>query len=270
MERPGYAPALVCTLLLIVPILLYITWKRPAPIQPDPSNRSLRVMTYNLHDGVNTDGRLDIESQARIIEESGADVIALQEVSRGWLIWGGLDMLAWLTQRLELPYISGPTADAQWGNAILSRYPVVESHLILLPPDDLVLQRGYIRAEIDIGGGRISMLATHFHHAPGDDEIRELQASVILAGIPAGEPSLLLGDLNARPDSEAMRILAEAGLINVAAAIGDPPTYTYYAASPDHQIDYIWITPDLSASDFSIPRTTASDHLPMVTTVHLK
>lgn len=80
-------------------------------------------MTYNLHNGFNTDGNLDMEALARVIEENHPDIVALQEISKGWLITGRLDMLTWLSQRLSMPYVSGPTADPLWGNAILSPIP---------------------------------------------------------------------------------------------------------------------------------------------------
>ncbi len=78
-----------------------------------------------------------------------------------------------------------------------------------------------------------------------------------------------MGDLNARPDSDAIRIMVENGLIDISAEIGEQPTYTYYSANPDHQIDYIFVSPDMGYSDFSIPQTTASDHLPLLATIFL-
>lgn len=262
-----YTPAGGAALLLVVPLGLLLTWDTPAPIQPAPANRSVRVMTYNLHNGFNTEGRLDLEALARVIEDSGADVVALQEVSRGWLIWGGVDMLTWLSQRLDMPYVSGPTGDAQWGNAILSRYPLIDTRTFPLPPDDLLLLRGYIQAEIDLGGGRLTMIATHFYHRDTQTEIREQQAAALLEALQPGTPTVILGDLNARPDSPEMYMLAQAGLVDISAVLGEQPTYTYYAANPDHQIDYIWTTPDVDAADFAIIQTTASDHLPMVATL---
>lgn len=39
------------------------------------------IATYNVHDCVGTDGRRDPERVARVIAETGADILALQEVS---------------------------------------------------------------------------------------------------------------------------------------------------------------------------------------------
>ncbi|MGB2962929.1 MAG: hypothetical protein WBB69_02990 [Anaerolineales bacterium] len=44
-----------------------------------------------------------MEAIAEVIENSGADIIRLQEVSRGRLMDGGADMPAWLARRLRNP-----------------------------------------------------------------------------------------------------------------------------------------------------------------------
>jgi endonuclease/exonuclease/phosphatase family metal-dependent hydrolase len=269
-EAPAnYQPAIAGLLLLVAPLALSLTWNKPQAVSPDPTNITIRVMDYNVHNGVNTAGRLDLEALANIIEESGADVVGLQEISRGWLIWGSTDMLTWLSQRLDMPYVSGPTVDAQWGNAILSRYPTVSAETFPLPPDNLLLRRGYIVAEIDVGGGNLTVLDTHLAHRDEHDEIREWQATELARAWDGAPATVIVGDMNAVPDSNAMRILSSAGLANVAAEIGTPPIYTAPADNPNRQIDYIWTSPDLGFSNLEIFQTTASDHLPLVATITL-
>jgi endonuclease/exonuclease/phosphatase family metal-dependent hydrolase len=266
-EPADFQPAYVAAALLLVPVALAITWKQPAAIQPDAGNNEIRIMSYNLHNGFNTDGRLDMEALAQVIEAQEADIIGLQEISRGWIIWGNLDMLLWLSQRLEMPYISGPTADAQWGNAVLSRYPIVSAELLPLPPDGLLLERGYIVANIDVGGATLAVINTHFSHRDTQSQERQFQASELISTWNNAANTVILGDLNAEPDSPEMQLLADAGLISANAALGTPPGYTYYSADPYQQIDYIWASPDLLLSDFIIPPSTASDHLGMAVTI---
>jgi endonuclease/exonuclease/phosphatase family metal-dependent hydrolase len=269
-EAPAYyQPAIAGLLLLVAPLALSLTWSKPQAVSPDPTNTTIRVMDYNVHNGFNTAGRLDVEALANIIEESEADVVGLQEISRGWLIWGGTDMLTWLSQRLDMPYVSGPASDAQWGNAILSRYPIVSAETFPLPPDNLLLLRGYIVAEIDVGSATLTVIDTHFTHRGQHDEIRELQATELARAWDGAAATVIVGDMNAVPDSDAMRLLSSAGLVNVAAEIGTPPIYTSPADNPNRQIDYIWTSPDLGFSDLEIFQTTASDHLPVVATITL-
>jgi len=266
---PDFGPAAIGGLLLLLPIGLWLTWSTPQPISPGAGNATIRVMDYNLHNGFNTDGQLNMEALAQEIEASGADVIGLQEVSRGWVINGSVDMMQWLSQRLNMPYVFGPTEGLQWGNAILSRYPIVSVETAPIPPDSLRFRRGYIQAEIDAGRGNVQIINTHLHHIEEDSQIRQQQVPVLLEAWGDAPNTILVGDLNATPDSPEMQMLARAGLVDIAAAIGTPPTFTYYSADPDGQIDYIWISPDLVPSDFEISQTTASDHLPLVSTITL-
>ena len=265
----NYQPAIAGLLLLIAPLALALTWGKPQAIEPDPANTTIRVMDYNVHNGFNTAGRLDMEALASIIEDSEADVVGLQEISRGWLIWGGMDMLAWLSQRLDMPYVSGPTSDAQWGNAILSRYPILSAETFSLPSDNAPLLRGYIVVQIDAGSGSLTLIDTHFSHRAKDDTIREKQASELASAWNGAPSTVIVGDMNAVPDSEAMQILSTAGLVNVAAEIGTPPIHTSPADNPSRQIDYIWASPDLRFSDCEIRQILASDHLPVVATITL-
>ena len=89
-------------------------------------------------------------------------------------------MMQWLSQRLNMPYVFGPTEGLQWGNAILSRYPIVSVETAPLPPDSLRFRRGYIQAEIDAGRGNVQIINTHLHHIEEDSQIRQQQVPVLL------------------------------------------------------------------------------------------
>ena len=270
--NPNYAPAKLGLAFILVPLVLSFFWISTVETTPSADNKTVKVMSYNLHNGVNTSGTLDLEALAKVIEESGADVVGLQEVSRGWLIWGSADMLTWLSQRLDMPYFYGPTGDAQWGNAILSKYPIVSAENILLDlPEDmeeLLLRRGYIKADIDVGGGTLTLINTHYTHIGSHDTQREIQSSQIIEAWGKSATTVFMGDLNAEPDKNAIIMLVNAGLIDIAAEIGEQPINTYYS-DDESQIDYIFVSDDLSYVNFNIPQTNASDHYPLVVTITL-
>ena len=91
---------------------------------------TLRVMTFNIHHGEGIDGRLDLERIARVITDARADLVGLQEVDRGVErtqrrdIPTELARLTGLAVRFEsnLPHQGG-----EYGNAVLSRFPVKTS-----------------------------------------------------------------------------------------------------------------------------------------------
>ncbi len=262
----GHRPWLVTVLalpLLILPLTGALTWRAPAAVSGE--GFPVRVMTYNLHNGFNTEGYLGMEDIARVIEDSRPDIVALQEVSRGWVISGRVDMLEWLSQRLQMPYVFGPTADAFWGNAILSRYPILEYAEYDLPPRDLPLLRGLVLALIDLGNGdRLQVIATHYHHVEEDSDVRQLQARETVEIWNGDGQTVLLGDLNATLGAPEMDMLQNAGLVDALAGIEPPPAYTWPSVNPYRRIDYIWVSPDLKVNDIRVIASNASDHLAVV------
>ena len=132
--------------------------------------------TYNIHYGVGADGKYDVARIADAVAE--ADIVALQETVRGWPQNDYADQTAEIGRRLNRYYrFHGPmeadasTVDAEgritsrrrsFGNAIVSRWPILWSRGYMLPKarmdDRFDLQRGFIEASIatPAGGLRIS------------------------------------------------------------------------------------------------------------------
>ena len=220
-------------LLLILPLVLLATWK---DVEPAPGNGfPVRVMSYNLHQGFNSHGAHGMEDLAKVIEAEKPDIVALQEVSRGWVVNGSFDMLAWLSQRLEMDYVWGPTADPVWGNAVLSRLPIITSQNYPMPNNDEIhLDRAFLTVAVDIGGGEtLNVIATHFHHVRDRSDIRVAQAMATLEAVDIGRPTVLLGDLNARPHDPEMLLIADAGLIDAFVSSGtNGDGFTFPASDP--------------------------------------
>lgn len=234
------------------------------PGPQSPRGLPLRVMTYNIHSAFDVEGRQDPEAIARVIEDSRADIVALQEVSRGWLINGSTDLAGWLSRRLGMPFLFRGTADAVWGNALLSRYPIVDHGWGDLPLAGTRLPRGYLWAEIEVGAAQpLLVIVTHLHHVEGEHGPRLAQVPVLLEAWGGRPFSLLMGDLNAEPGYPEIELFAQAGLLDAWAA-GEGPGLTWPAYGPFERIDWVWHTGDLRPLSAEAIETTASDHLPVV------
>ncbi len=267
VARSVAVPAL---LLLAVPAFQFATWNevRAVPGTGFP----VRVMTYNIHQGFDLHGRHGMEALARIIEAESPDIVALQEVSRGWLINGSVDTLVWLSQRLGMAYVFGPAADPVWGNAVLSRFPIRRVANHRMPNnDEIVMDRGFMTVEVDVGGGEVlEVLATHFHSGDEEEDTghRMPQSVAVLEAADAARTMVLLGDLNASPHHPEMVLIADAGFVDTFVAAGPPGDgLTRPSDVPEERIDYIWTSPDLTVTNFSMPMSTASDHLAIAVTV---
>lgn len=252
-------------LLLTLPLLGLLTYKTPP--SPPQFEGSLRIMTYNLHNGFNTQGKLDMEALARVIEDSGADVVALQEISRGWVISGRVDMLEWLSQRLNMYSAFGATAGEYWGNAILSKYPILDTHNISLESEGLPIKRGYLNAVLDLGGRYLYLAATHLHHVPEEGDVRLIQAGELADFWDNAPATIILGDFNAEPDSEEIGLLRQAGLSD--SLEGQTSVLTYHSADLYQRIDYIWASPEIEYIDSYTIVSLASDHLAIIADIRL-
>jgi endonuclease/exonuclease/phosphatase family metal-dependent hydrolase len=253
--------------LALVPLAMWVV-QPPAPRPEPPGGLPVKVMTYNLHSGFSSAGRLDPEAIAQVIQASGADIVALQEVSRVRLLDGEADLVVWLSRRLGMPILFHGTEEPIWGNALLSRFPVLESGWGDLPREGTLIGRGYLWASIQVGGpAPLLLIATHLHHVESEGRVREAQVASLLAFWAGRSYSVLLGDLNALRDSLEMQRLAEAGLIDSWGQAGGGPGLTWPARDPYQRIDWIWHTADLSTLQVAVIDSLASDHRPVLVTL---
>jgi endonuclease/exonuclease/phosphatase family metal-dependent hydrolase len=265
-------PLLAGVALLAAPLLFWATAPGPVEAAPGPA-RPVRVMSYNLHFGFDVRGWSDLEGVARAIEASGAEVVGLQEVSRGWYVNGSTDMLAWLQRRLRMPHARfAGASDAIWGNAVLSRYPILSGEVTRLPREGVPLRRSALGVELDLGEGRrLRVVVTHLHHLEGADgaRVRLAQLPRLLEAVPAPAGTVVMGDFNAEPGSAEIARVRAAGLTDAFVAAGGRPAdeRTWPSDRPDRRIDYIWLSAGLEATDFAATASTASDHRGIAVTV---
>jgi endonuclease/exonuclease/phosphatase family metal-dependent hydrolase len=268
----GWVPrgaVLIPVALLAVPA---VVWAAEPALQRVPGQGgAVRIVSYNIHGGVNADGQVDPETTAQVIEAQDPDVVLLQEVARGWPIFGGLDAAEWLSRRLEMPYRYVPAADEQFGNAVLSRLPIRATAGGELPLGEGPQQRSYLTVVVDAGGGQeLMVIDTHLQESSGDPETRTRQITTLLDAWSGREPAVIAGDMNLQPDEDDVQLFLEAGLVSVQDEVGDPCEPTAFEPKPEKPCDrpdWIFATPDLALSDFVIVASPASDHLPVVVTV---
>jgi len=251
-------------------LLIVLVWAmlvKPVPVAPVGSpGETLRVMTYNIHQGINADLMVDLGSIADAIVRENPDVVALNEVNRARATNGFLDVLPYLSRRLDMPYVFGANyEDGQYGNAILSRYPIVDwenTHYV----NNTTEIRGALRAGIQTADGEVTFYSTHLDHIGGEDNARLEQVTELLALWNGAGRTVILGDMNAIPDTPEISALYAAEFVDVLLATGQADAFTFWdpIPTPGRRIDFIFITPDLKVENAWLPQTRASDHLPVV------
>ena len=239
-----------------------------------PAAETLRVMSYNIHHGEGLDKRLDLERIAKLILDARADVVGLQEVDRGCERTQKRDLPA------ELAKLTGMHVHfennyhyqgGEYGNAVLSRFPIKRAkntHYKMLRPGE---QRGVLQLVLDVRGRDVLFLNTHIDYRPDDTErlmnVGELKAIVAAAG---RMPVVMVGDFNATPDSRTIALVKEF-MTDSWELVGKGEGFTIPVRKPAKRIDYIWITPDsLAPVSIEVLRSEASDHLPLIAELRLK
>jgi endonuclease/exonuclease/phosphatase family metal-dependent hydrolase len=254
-------------LFLVVPLGLLLT--RPDRTVVESAAPSLRIVNYNIHQGLNPDGQVDPEATARTIATLEPDVLMLQEIGRGWPIHIFMDTGEWLSRRLEMPFVYQRAADPQFGNAIMTRLPILAHDAGFLPFGEGPQRRSYLRARIDLGGGsNITLIDVHLQHQEDKPATREAQIQQLLDVWGGEQQTVIAGDMNTQPDEPNLDLFLDAELLSVQdeAGLGHLPTATEEVVGGD-RVDYVFVTPDVSFSRVAVPYSFASDHLPIAVTV---
>ena len=259
-----YPTAVIAALaLLLIPLAHWVAADK-TPAFGTTGAENIRVMTYNIHSGYDVDGQHDLEAIAKVIEDSGADIIGLQEVSRVRFMDASADMPFWLGQRLDMAYIFQGAEEPNWGNAILSRYPIIDWGWGDLPRAGKTIGRSYLWARIDAGGPEpLLVIDTHLHHLEPDSLARQEQVPDLLNFWNGKAYAILMGDMNAEPGSPEMEMISEAGFNDGWSLAGEGPGYTFSSPDPVKRIDWLWHSEDLIPVEIEVIQTGASDHLPV-------
>ena len=228
--------------------------------------RSLRVVSWNVHQCVGLDARYAPERIARVLRELAPDIVGLQEVDTGRPAREALHQLDFLARATDMAAVAGfnlrrETGD--YGNALLTRLPVREVRRL-----DLSIPRREPRGALDVelaapGGGRLRAIVTHFGLNPKERRIQADRLGCAIDGHAAGLPTLLVGDLNEWFPGATRRLAALADRFEEEFAGRSFP-----APAPFLALDRIYVAPQPVSARCRVwrgwPARLASDHLPLV------
>ena len=263
----------------------------------------LRVVSWNVHGCVGTDGKFTPERTADVLRALAPDVAMLQEVGDNRGIHPPIDQAMTLATSLGLHCAIGITMPREpygYGNCTLSRWPILDSETVDLSYP-MREPRACLRAIVGPSGDEALRLTTlNVHLGLGASE-RRYQLGRILESLLAGqaveqvrhhrrfpwlwrwrradvdklatlpEPLVLAGDFNDFPPGPVTRTLANR-LSDVGAHIAGRATWP--SRRPLLRLDRVYTSRALGVTEVSVARTplvrVASDHLPLVVDVDLK
>ncbi len=258
---------------------------QPAPDTPAPATRggaTLRVLQWNLHHGVGTDGSYDIGRIASWMARMDPDVILLNEVEKN-TYWGHEDqpgryaaLMQQLTGRHWYALFSQEFGDGEAngkGHLILSTYPFDSIARQAISYDRVIGAAG-----ITVNGRAISLIVTHLD--PDSQSRRLTQAREVTSWTGnLGGNRILTGDMNAWPDQSSIAELNTRYRDSWTDAASHGQAIGFAGLNPDGatrngRIDYIFYA--RTAGDLAVVQsrvydtrsgsTMPSDHRPVVTT----
>lgn len=223
----------------------------------------LKVASYNIRKAVGLDWRRKPARVLGVLNEIGADVVALQEVDRRFgsrITALDPELIERETDYQALRFSHRPQSLGYHGNVVLARKSirVVEARPMALPHLE---PRGAAVADLERDGVRLRIVGMHLGLTR---KWRQLQTESIVAELRALEgnmPTILMGDLN-EPDlkSGVLRAFEQRHTI---AACGP----SFHASMPVFTLDRIIVTEDIAIAESGVHLTAlsreASDHLPI-------
>lgn len=231
----------------------------------------VRVVTYNIHRGKGMDGRTRPERVTDVLQEIGADIIALQEVL---CIEGSRperDQAQFIADRLGFHFAMGENRRLRggaYGNVVLSRHPLrtVRNYDITVSGCE---RRGCLRTDVMLPGGDVlHVFNVHLGLAflERRHQGRRLVDSVLADGLLPGH-RVMLGDFNEWTRGLASRLLGrQLKAINLRRHLRWGRTYP--GLVPVLALDHIYFDTSLELQKLKVHRTRtslmASDHLPLV------
>ncbi|MFV0344783.1 MAG: endonuclease/exonuclease/phosphatase family protein [Bacteroidales bacterium] len=204
------------------------------------SNDTVRVMSLNILHGATMKGDFNLDAIAGFIKKYNPDLVAMQEVDFNTRRARGYNLPLELGYRTKMNplYARAMYYDGgEYGEAILSKFSFTKTENIALPHKESSEPRAALMTEfLTKNGNTIQFVATHLDHL--DDETdRVKQAFAIKQKFEKSTtPTILIGDLNADPNSNTLKILKE---VFTKPSIDAATKATYPSDNPNICIDHI-------------------------------
>jgi endonuclease/exonuclease/phosphatase family metal-dependent hydrolase len=241
------------------------------------------------------------------IKEWGADIVFLQEVDFEASRSHDINQALTIAKNAGYPYVAEATSwesnyipFPSWpiknnfgriisGGAILSKYPLSDHEVILLPKplsqpwwyNFFYLHRYFQKVTVQLGNKEFKLLNLHLEAFDKVD--RKSQVEKLVRIIKQDNIDLVAGDFNMLPPSATKRskfyndddyeddssydVMLSSGLQEVIPdeiyAKDETQFFTFPAWAPDRRLDYIWYRADLKMMKAEVMPSASSDHLPL-------
>ncbi|MBP6508607.1 MAG: endonuclease/exonuclease/phosphatase family protein [Opitutaceae bacterium] len=254
----------------------------------------LRILTFNIAHGRGLSPiqgltfarkiRANLRKIARLIEATAPDIVALQEIDQASRWAGNFDHLEYLRLHTGYPHAAfginnrrTGLLNLNYGNAILSKHPILETETIVFG-ERTVGEKGFMYAEIDIGGRKVPLVNLHLHYGLKAHRFRQVER--LMDYITHKDthrrgawhmPPIVCGDLNnpatgLDATAELMRYFSLHGNYSLHPQAGP----TFPSPLPRRALDFVFLPPACVEVKSEVVRSLLSDHRPVLVEFSLK
>lgn len=231
----------------------------------DAAGDSITVVSWNIQYGKNVELALsEIRAHDRLKD---ADIILLQEMDS--------DGVRFLASELGFNFVYGPASVSPknkdlFGNGVLSRWPIMDHRILVLPHETMLTghRRIAVSADIDMGGRTLRAVSLHTATMIMDQEKRMEQAAAIRDSLgPHEGPVVMGGDFNTVSQYEGTLLRRVMRKLDMKAVrLPEGPTISNKFKKMPGEIpvlDHIFVKDLAPGSRGIVDDAAASDHYPI-------
>ena len=242
----------------------------------DDSQRSLRLLSYNIQVGINSRRYSDyitnswrhflpyskrietLHSMSRLIRDY--DIVALQEADGGSIRSAYINQVSLMAQYADYPYWHQQCTRnmgriAQHSNGLLSKIPLNHIKNHKLP--GLIPGRGAIEAHL---GSEPNFIQLFVAHLALSHRVRREQIAYLADQVRDQRYVIIMGDFNSSYE-EVVNMFSQQGINLHQPFHNNSPTYPSWR--PVRQYDHILLSPGMVIKQYRIIPSPISDHLPV-------
>ena len=227
--------------------------------------RDIRLMSYNIHNSIGLDGRLDTKRIASVIDKVSPEVVAIQEIDSITGRSHGRNLLAEIAGYAGMRHVFAPAIDfdgGKYGIGILCKEKPIKEIQVSLPGSEE--KRTLLAVEFK----DYVFACTHLSLTEAD-RLKSLAKIDSVAAL-FDKPFFIAGDLNSQPGDRFMEQFTKQ--FDILSSVEEK---TFPADNPAELIDYIAVKKgagEIAGTKRSkvIDEPLASDHRPIYADVTLK
>lgn len=213
----------------------------------------------------------NLDRIATMLDRSGADVVALQEVDASSRWSGNFDHLKYLVANTSYEHsVHGRHARSwmySYGTAILSRCLLHDARVVDFAPSPPTTTKGFTQATIYwlSGAGPIPVTLVSVHLDYSRKKVRDEQVAAMIAALSDLDSEvIILGDINSQWSDKQPHVKELAEGLGLTAFDPEMSGLGTYKSADGKRLDWILISSGLEFANYEVLPDIVADHLPVI------